>query len=193
MLRVGLIGENPNDTDSFAALFSRIYPDKCEYFSLIKNRTGGQLDDIKIGSRTLAQLQFEYAFEKPDFVVMIRDLDALESDASAYNQRLTNMYALGKAVTQNSIYLLCIWEMETLLLADLEPVNNKYGTTLVYPANTNDPIDPMLKQDPKGFLKTNCGYHQNDCAELFRTIDLVKIQSVRFLQEFIPKFEKRIQ
>mgnify|MGYP001611690542 CR=1 FL=1 len=190
--RIGLIGENPNDTNSFINLFTRKYPGKVEFVSLIADKTGGNLDDIKPESIVLKQLKLEYEFEKPNFVVLIRDSDALESESDKLNDRLTRMYKLGSAVSQNAIYLLCIWEMETLLLADLDPVNNKYGTTLTYPLSPTDPSDLMMKKEPKEFLKVNCGYHQNDCAELFRTLDFEKLKAVKFFNEFVPKFEQRI-
>ncbi|MBI3512244.1 MAG: hypothetical protein HY064_16410 [Bacteroidetes bacterium] len=192
-MRVGLIGENPNDTNSFSNLFSRIYSGKFDFFPLIRNRTGGQLDDIKEGSKTVDQLQFEYEFEKPDFVVLIRDSDALETEHKKISDCLTKMYSLGNAVTQNAVFLLCIFEMETLLLADLEPINKKFGINLVYPNSNLDPIDPMHKSDPKGFLKSLCGYQQSDCPDLFKTIDFNKIKSVRFFSEFVALFEKRIK
>jgi hypothetical protein len=193
MLRIGLIGESPNDTNAFINLFSRQYDGKCEYIPLTTNFRGGELDNIKEGSNVLEQLRFEYSFEKPDFVVLIRDSDALEVEVDKWNDRLTRMYALGNAVTQNAIYLLCIFEIETLLLADLGPVNKKFGVNIIYPTTDADPIDPMHKADPKGHLKSLCGYEQSDCPDLFKTIDFNKIKNVRFFSEFVELFEKRIK
>jgi hypothetical protein len=191
MKRIGLIGENPNDTSAFRNLFSRQYPGQFEFVPLIRNWTGGNLDNIKESSNVMAQLRFEYRDQNPDFVVLIRDLDALESDTIQLSERLRRMYALAKAVTHNAVFLLCIFEMETLLIADLDPVNVKYGTTLVYPS-AGDPVDPMLKIDPKGFLINNCGYHQNDCPELFETIDFAKLLNVKFFKDFVEHFNTRI-
>ncbi len=192
MIRVGLIGESPNDTKSFQNLFARRYPGVFDFFSLVKNRTGGQLDDIKEDSKTLRDIRYNYQFEKPDFVVLIRDSDALESETDKFNDRLQRLFALGNAVTHNAVYLLCVWEMETLLLADLDTVNNMFGTSLVYPGAA-EPPDPMLKVDPKQFLVDNCGYKVNDCPELFKKIDFNKLLNVRFFNEFVPKFEQRIK
>jgi hypothetical protein len=193
MLRIGLIGESPNDTNAFVNLFSRQYGGRCEYIPLTTNFRGGELDNIKEGSVVLEQLRFEYNFEKPDFVVLIRDSDVLEVEVEKLNDRFTRMYALGNAVTQNAVYLLCIFEIETLLLADLDPINKKFGVSLVYPSSVTDPADPMLKADPKGYLKSLCGYEQSDCPDLFRTIDFDKIKSVRFFSEFVKLFDNRIK
>jgi hypothetical protein len=193
MKRIGLIGESPNDTNSFINLFSRQYPGLCEYFPLLKNYRGGNLDNVKLSSPVVAQLKTDYRFMQPDFVILIRDADALESDHVKMNDRLTKLYALGNAVTQNATYLFCIWEMETLLLADMDTVNAKFKTFLTYPYQANDPVDPMLKADPKQFLIDNCGYNTSDCSELFKTIDFNKLLSVRFFSEFVTNFEKRIK
>lgn len=191
-MKIGLIGESPNDTHAFINLFKRQYHDTIEYKILIEDKRGGNLDDVKEDSAVMKQLRFEYKFEKPDFVVLIRDSDALEHEEEIEVRR-HKMYALGNAVTQNTTYLFCIFEMETLLLADTDCVNSYYNTQFTYPSNTEDPADPMHKKEPKELLIAHCGYKVNDCATLFTTINFQKLLQVRFFAEFVEQFEKRIK
>lgn len=191
-MKIGLIGESPNDTLAFINLFQRKYSDFIEYKVFIQDYKGGNLDNIKPGSVMLNQLRYEYSCERPDFVVYIRDSDALENDPE-FADRLKSIYTLGDSVGQNVTYLICIFEMETLLLADTDCINNYYNTTFSYPATTEDPADPMLKREPKELLIADCGYKVNDCPALFSTIDFNKLLQVRFFSEFVTQFENRIK
>lgn len=195
MKRIALVGESPNDTGAIAALLRRKYGDQNEFFALIERERGGNLDNVKPTSVTLKTLKFEYNYHKPDFVIYCRDLDGLEADVAAYTTKLEAMYALAKAIAHNSVFLLCIYEMESLLLADLGPLNAKFGTSLVYPDLANNPPDPpdvMLLRDTKGYLMSRCTYKPSDCPELFAKLDFDKLLSVRFFAEFIEQLEKRL-
>ncbi|MCU0432452.1 MAG: hypothetical protein MUC87_03230 [Bacteroidia bacterium] len=197
-MKIGLIGESPNDTQAFINLFKRQYPNHIEYKSLITNFKGGNLDNVDLHNLSeketvvLNQLKREYISEQPDFVVYIRDSDALENEPEL-EERLNRIYKLGNAIGQNVTYLICIFEMETLLLADTDCVNNFYNTSFIYPNSSDDPTDPMHRKEPKELLISECGYRPIDCPRLFTTINFQKLLQVRFFAEFVAQFEHRIK
>jgi hypothetical protein len=191
-MKIGLIGESPNDTLSFINLFEREYSKSIEYKLLLEDFPAGNLDNLKPKSIMLRQLRLEYKLEKPDFVVYIRDADALENEPPFAN-RLNNIYKLGNEIGQNLTYMVCIFEMETLLLADTDCINSYYHTNFTYPHSINDPVDPMLRPDPQKLLIDECGYSPKHCPKLFTTINFQKLLQVRFFAEFVEQFEKRIK
>jgi hypothetical protein len=64
-MRVGLVGENPNDTDAIKALLRQRTGDTIEFFDLIKNVNGSNLENQVIKHR----LRREYQYEKVDLVL----------------------------------------------------------------------------------------------------------------------------
>ncbi|MCA6363015.1 MAG: hypothetical protein IM638_08245 [Bacteroidetes bacterium] len=187
MKRIALIGESPNDTKSVAALLSKRYEKYCTFFTMLNNIRGGELDDIKSGSVLIKKVRIEYQIEKPDLVIIIRDLDALENGDIKHRRRRIASYArIRRTLNKNTIHLLSIYEIEALLLADTKPINDKYGVSISY----SD--DPMLQHDPKGYIQKRCAYIESESPELFEKLDFNKLLKVRFFASFINSLEKKI-
>ncbi|MFN8715024.1 MAG: hypothetical protein ACK5Z2_19400 [Bacteroidota bacterium] len=187
MKRIALIGESPNDTKSVAALLSKRYQKYCTFFTMLKNIRGGELDDIKPGSVLVKKARIEYQIEKPDLVIIIRDLDSLEDgDINHRRRRIASYARLRRTLDKNTIHLLSIYEIEALLLADTKPINEKYGISIEY----GD--DPMLQHDPKGYLQLRCEYIESESPELFEKLDFEKLLEVRFFARFIYSLEQKI-
>lgn len=71
-MRIGLVGEAPNDTEAIKNLLNKKYS-ALEFFFMLNNINGSNLDNQK----TKRLLRIEYEFEKPDIVIFIRDLDSV--------------------------------------------------------------------------------------------------------------------
>ncbi len=76
VFRVGLLGESPNDTKVVARLLAPRYGGRAEFFELVRNLTG---DNLEMAG-AFRELRREYQYERPNLVVVIRDLDALETN-----------------------------------------------------------------------------------------------------------------
>src|SRR5438067_522805 len=119
MIRIGMIGEYPSDTKAIANLLNKKFAGNVEFFSLIYDVHGSNLDNQKIKH----QLRREYQMEKPDYVLLVRDLDGLEHHLDQINYRKTCFAELNSVIDKKGILLLNIFELEALLLTDIEVVN----------------------------------------------------------------------
>src|SRR5580698_7375227 len=82
-MKIGLVGEAPNDTTAIQNLLSRQYQD-LNFVTLLDRIHGSMLDNKKAINRLL---RIEYEVQVPDMVIFIRDLDALENDKEAKRKR----------------------------------------------------------------------------------------------------------
>jgi len=65
MIRVGLVGEDPNDTSSIINLLQQKYKGKAQFYPLAKGIKGHQLDNPKIKK----SLPIEFASKKCKFII----------------------------------------------------------------------------------------------------------------------------
>ena len=142
MKKVGLIGESPNDTQAILNLLRKKYQHKVHFVILLKRITGHQLDTDKFVR--LLKKEWDESF---DFIIYIRDLDDLETNKEKIEQRKNWFQNLEKCTIGKGIFLLNIYELEALILADIACFNKYYGTKIPFKG------DPMLKKMPKEFLQ----------------------------------------
>lgn len=184
MNKIGLVGEAPNDTDSIQLLLEKKYIG-IDFFSMLKRIRGSQLDDQK----TKRLLRLEYEYESPDCVVFIRDLDGLKSDRDKLAQRKEYFANFRTVVDGKALYLLHIWEIEALILADIETFNEMFkckGEVVKNPTMIKEPKE-LLKEISKG------KYKETDNSKIFEKIRFDKTLRCDYFAEFIAKFEKIIQ
>lgn len=120
-IKIGIIGEDPNDTISVKNILSKKY-ENINFIPLLKNITGGQLDSLNKVNR---MLEIEYKTEKCKYLIVVRDLDAFENDIDKLK---TKNDWFNKIIIENKLFLLCIYEIEALILADIETFNKIYNT-----------------------------------------------------------------
>lgn len=185
---VGLVGEAPTDTKAIEVLLSKKY-DNITFIELLKNINGAQLENQK----TKQSLKLECIYHRPNIVIFIRDLDGLLSKEYRY-QRLQrqNYYKKFKGSTQikdKTIFLLNIWEIEALILADINAFNKYYKCNIKFNEN------PMKIVEPKEFLKlSHKKYSESDNKNIFKHSDFNKIYShCDYFKSFIDKFEQLIK
>jgi len=185
-LKIGLIGEDPNDTLSIQNLLLQKHSGLIQFKQLIRNKKGYQLNN----SRTDAALKVEFEDFKPQYVLFIRDADALPSEKAKIKRVQEWFNKLNPIVNNQGILLMNIYELEALILADIETFNNLYGTSIQFKKNC------MYQKEPKEFLiqKTSNNkksYSESHCPGIFKTlkIDTVERNCIYF-KEFHSNFKK---
>lgn len=183
-MKVGLVGEAPSDTNSIANLLDQKYADSgVEFFPLLKIINGSSLDSQK----TKRFLRIEYRLQKPDLVIFIRDLDALLSDKKMLYERKKYFTMAIRVVDKKGIWLLNIFEIEALILADIQTFNRIYGTDLEYFEN------PMEIIEPKEVLQNSTKkYKVSHNPEIFAKLDFDKVLRCKSFSKFIKNFDKFI-
>tara|TARA_B100000949_G_C14159049_1_gene398215 strand:+ start:230 stop:670 length:441 start_codon:yes stop_codon:yes gene_type:complete len=146
-MKIGLVGEAPNDVQSIKNLFERFYKveDDFEFIFLLNNINGSQLEQQK----TKHFLSLEYRLKKPDIVIFIRDLDGLKNNSTQVTLRKQYFTDFNSVVNRNGILLLHIYEIEALILSDIESFKKLYKCKI-----EKDWIDnPSEIEEPKEFLR----------------------------------------
>ena len=186
-MKIGLVGEAPSDTTAIQNLLSRQYPD-FDFVTLLDRIHGSMLDNKKAISRLL---RIEYEDQQPDIIIFIRDLDALENDRSAKRKRQAIFSYSNRIVNRTGIALLNIYELEALILADIDTFNNYYGTEVAEFA------DPMMVPTPKEVLinatKGTNKFEESHNPALFNLLsfDIVRTRC-RYFATFLRKFDRLI-
>jgi hypothetical protein len=184
MIRVGMIGEYPSDTKAIANLLNKKYANAIEFFPLIRDVHGSNLDNQKIKHL----LRKEYEIEKPDFVLFVRDLDGLEHHTEQINYRKSCFTDFNSVINRKGILLLNIYELEALLLTDIEAVRKYYGKEIDHVE------DCMVIESPKEFIKKNISsYSTGHNPELFALLDYkIVIAKCRYFKKFDKEFESTV-
>ncbi|MES1223728.1 MAG: hypothetical protein ABUT20_49995 [Bacteroidota bacterium] len=184
MLRIGMIGEYPTDVDCISSLLMKKYEGSIAFFPLIYDLHGSMLENPKIKR----QLRKEYEIVRPDFVLFIRDLDGLENNKFLLDQRRAYFTEFNSVVDKKGIFLLNIYELEALLLCDVNLLNTHFEAKL-------EPIeDGMMIPDPKGYLKERVKkYSTGDNTTLFSKLDFEHVvNNCLYFKKFDEDFEKRL-
>lgn len=187
-MKIGLVGEAPSDTSAIQNLLSRKYQ-QLEFVTLLNNIKGSMLDNKKAISRLL---RIEYETQAPDVIIFIRDLDSLETDKKARRKRQEIFSYSNRIVDKIGIFLLNIFEIEALILADIEVFNDCYNCAI------DITVDPMTIPMPKEVLinatrGSNNQFEESHNPLLFSLLhfDNLKI-NCRYFASFIRKFNKAV-
>jgi hypothetical protein len=188
MTKVALVAESKNDAQSFKNLLGRKYRG-LEFTHIAKNRKGSQLDSDKLRK----ELKAEFAVGAFKYWIFIRDLDALESDSEKLKLKHKWFKELNKTTGDKGVFLLNIYELEALILADINNFNKIFKITLSFKK------DPMRQVKPKEFLmekttKHHRKYKENDCPELFEKLDIsILTKRCGYFKDFIATFDKKLK
>jgi len=185
---VGLLGESPNDTKAIEALLKPRYGERVEFFTLLRNVNGDMLEYAE----TFRNLRREYEWEKPNLVIVIRDLDGLVTKGAKWRQRQAYFRKVDAAVEQKSLPLLNIYEIEALICAHIAVFNRHYGCACPQPA------DPMAIKEPKEWLRaaTEPGrprYSEGHSPILLEQVDYdTVVTNCRYFAAFDKMFAQRL-
>lgn len=188
MIKVGLIGEDPNDTTAIRNLLNQKFSSVIKFTTICKNITGHGLDSGKF-YRTVG---VETKHSKFDIIICIRDLDAFETEVTKLRSRKEWFNKITKHSSGcQTILLLNIWEIEAILFADIAPINKMFGTKISDHRNPSTIKEPKkrLKQETRKVRRT---YRESDCQELLARVDFDQVVSkCTFFSDFIDDFKSR--
>ncbi|AMR28067.1 hypothetical protein A0257_13850 [Hymenobacter psoromatis] len=159
-----------------------------EFFTLLNKINGDMLEDAE----TFRNLRKEYEWEKPNLVIVIRDLDSLQTKGAKWQQRQKYFRKVATVVEQKSLPLLSIYEIEALICADIAAFNSRFGCACAQPA------DPMAIPEPKEWLKAAIPrgqptYSVGHCASLLAAVDYdTVVTNCRYFAAFDAQFRQRI-
>lgn len=188
LVRVGLIGESPNDTAALKVLLLKKYADRIQVYALLKNQRGDKASSPK----SIRMLPPECDELQIDLVVFTRDLDALAGNEKQRQRRQQEFDDINKCVAGKGIFLLHIYEFEALIMAHIGPFNAHYRCAYKPQA------DPMRIADPKGKLqvasrKGKGEYSENDCAEVCTKLDYAElVKNCGYFRDFDAAFAARL-
>ena len=189
-VRVGLLGESPNDTAALKVLLQQKYAGRIQVFPLLKNLKADKVSGLK----ALRMLPSVYADTQPDIVVFTRDLDALASNTAQWQKRQKEFNDINNRVGQKGIFLLHVYEFEALIMAHITPFN------ALYKCACKPQADPTRIVDPKGKLqeasrkgKRGVEYSENDCADVCTKLDYAElVKNCGYFRDFDAAFEARV-
>jgi len=162
MKKIGIIGEDPNDTSSIQNLLVKKYPKLFNYKPMLKNKKGYQLDNERVPK----SLKVEFDDYNPDIVIFVRDVDGLATEHAKIKKVKDWFTKLNTIVDNKGILLHNIYELEAMILADIDTFNSMYNTQIKFPGNV------MYQKEPKEFLirkteKLRKTYAESHCPTIF--------------------------
>ncbi len=192
MKRVGIVGEHyDHDAGALKKLLEHKYnADEVLFVPLLKTLKGKQLNRIR---KVKELLEREMQRHNLDFIVYVRDLDGLPSEQEKIN-KLEKWFQQVR-VDNNGFLFILIFELEALILADIQTFNQLYKVKISFKTN------PLHKPNPKEFLKaqtakTNKKYHESHTSEIFEASDFDEIISKhkgkQSFQSFIQELDEKL-
>lgn len=188
MVKIGLVGEDPNDTLSIKNLLLTRYKNGISFHQLAKGVKGYQLDTEKL-KRTLI---IEMEDQNINLIIYIRDLDAFKTNKSQLKNREDWFHKLNNQFDKNGLLLLNIWELEALILADIDTFNQVYHISHRFtgdPSNIENPKETLKRLTSK----SNKKYKESDCPEIFKKLDIEVIKNkCGYFNSFIKNFAQKL-
>ena len=184
MKRIGILTEDyDNDGKGYRYLLEKEFGEKAIFLPIIPTMHGKQLDFRKKMARLI---EIAFSQHELDFILYIRDLDALPSDESA-KRTLQNWFDFAEK-TANGISFMVIFESEALILADIETFCKIKKTKKIKLANT-----PMYQGTPKEYLMGKYKYQPNDLPKIFAQLNFATIQkNHKGFAKFIDELKTKI-
>lgn len=192
-IKIGVVGEHPsNDSESLCQLLRPVANEHVQFTTILKKIRGSQLDNERMFFNSLKS---EFLGEDLQYIIFIRDLDGLFSQKSKIKERDEWFFKANKFIENKGIFFLAIYEIEALILADIDGFNAYYGL------KTKPVGDPMTKSEPKEMLKkltskTQKGeYKESDALAIFKNLNLKNIyknhKGERSFQAFIDELKAK--
>ncbi len=172
--KIGIIGEHPNnDSKALIALLQKyVLADWELKICDLKGLRGNRLDNYKDFQEMLL---IEKTAEEYERFIIVRDLDSLEKDKVAIKQKEGWFRRIKQIINDESYFFLVIYEIEALILCDMEGLNRFFQSNIQYEGI------PIQEDDPKRLLmdatqNTAKGkYEENMATPIFQKLDFYKI------------------
>lgn len=166
-MKLGVVGEDPSDAESLINLLKNHYGEHKHQFSILLHYLTG--DQLKT-ERARKLIRAEYQSESPAYVIYTRDLDDLSSNTAKVKDRQKEFDSLQPFINYMGVFLLNVYELETLILADINSFNSHYGV------NLGPYAKPTYIEEPKEELKVKTNqlgtpYHERNNPEVFNVLN----------------------
>jgi hypothetical protein len=187
MIKIGVFGESPYDTDAICNLLTKPYAGRFSFVKLLRRISSEELSSIGKMRRILkAEISSRTDVSA---VIVVLDLDSHGQDAEALREKKAWFEKLNESFPQNGLLLLNVYELEALILADIETFNRLFRTSIKFKG------DPMAQKDPKEYLvRATRSYRRTfavkDNPEVFSNLNIDQVkQKCRYFKEFIQNLE----
>ena len=189
MIRIGVIGENKNDVEAVSGLLKQKFPNQFYFQQLLPNINGSNLDD-KNDNHLVIKLRREFELEELDYVLYIRDLDAPIEDREKVKFRKKRFNRFARVVDNQAIFMLNIYELEALILANFETYKSHIGNMeLVFDEKTAHTIP-----EPDKKLNEFSNYSKSDVKDIFPKLNFdVLLENHLYFKRFVVEFCKMIE
>jgi hypothetical protein len=187
---VSIIGEHPdNDALALSYILKDVVKNDVEFTFPLRQYRGSDLDSHSFWG----DLRAEFRAEEPKYVILVRDLDGFISETEKLRNRDEWFRKANIEVKQTGIFFLAIYEMESLILADIQNFNKYYKLK-------EKPVgNPMMKkkEDVKKLTeKTQKGkYSESDAPKIFQTLDFKTVydnhKGERSFQAFVKELKTK--
>lgn len=189
---VGVIGEHPNnDSEALIALLQKYVLEDWELkLCDLKGLRGSRLDNYRDFQELLLLEKTEENYER---FIIVRDLDSLEKDKAKIKQKEGWFRRVKQIVNDESYFFLIIYELEALMLCDIEGLNRFFQTNIEYEGV------PIKENDPKKFLinatknAAKGRYEEKMATPIFKKLDFDKIyhnhKGARSFQSFADQLK----
>ncbi len=189
MIRIGLFSESKYDNQAIANLLNQKYSSKAIFKSLSNKIEGYHLTNPN--AKRILKLEFEN--KNCDYVVFMKDVDGLRTEVSKIKNCNDWFKIMNEIIDAKGIFLMNIWELEALILADIETFNKIYKTKIKFTS------DPSMHTDPKRTLKektskTQRKYKESDTPEIFEKLNINAIaKNCPYFKDFLIEFDIKIK
>ena len=186
-MKIGIISENKNDSIAIGGLLKKKYHDVV-FFPILPDFTGDSLDD-KNSNKVIITLRRNFEIYQPDFILYIRDLDASIEDKIKITFRKKRFQKFKKVVDGKAIFMLNIYELEALILADFDTFKILNNNENWFFEAKNASITP----EPDKILSTFTAYDKGEARIIIPQLSFEKIlENHIHFRNFILEFEKML-
>lgn len=188
MIKIALVAESQNDAKSLENLLKQSYRGLL-FTHIAKSRKGSQLDSNKLKS----ELRAEFSVGAFKYWIFIRDLDDFKTNSEKIQVKSKWFDELNQITKNKGIFLLNIYELEALILSDIECFNRIFRTRIKYKG------DPMNCKEPKEFLMKKTKnipkkYRESDCPQIFEKLDIKTVaKNCKYFKEFLAKLDSKLK
>ena len=178
--KIAIISEHHrNDGESIAVLLQQYCNEQIEFVQFCTRYTGSRIQS----KEALLDLKLSFKREKPDFVIVIRDLDKDDNKI----QRKVFFEQCQTTTNDNAIYLLFVYMLEALALADFSAVCNFYSI------NKNTISINKKARNAKEELRNAFSYTESDMRGLVEVFDINTLQqNYGVWADFLSRFEQKL-
>jgi hypothetical protein len=167
---IGVIGEHPNnDAEAIIALLQKyVVAEKWVLQACPLKIRGSQLDSLDLFTRSI---QTEKETEDYELFIVVRDLDVerKEKDKDKIKKREKWFKNISQILYYDSFFFILIYELETLILCDLDTANRYFGSSISItelPIKINKPKEFLANETKNATKKYDTSHAKILCSKL---------------------------